>query len=490
MNLDALTKLSERYNVIPLVSESFNASETPLGVYRKLHDESSVFLLESAEQGVWSRFSFIGFNPRGELIEVDGKASWTGPILNFELESDPISALDQLSEYFKSSDDSSLPLQSGLVGHMSWNVVRHLEQLPEQKESGYSIPSVHFMQFREIVVLDHLDSKIYIIHNIFTDDGNLFDSLAEGTKRLREIRKSLKRPSTAEIYDVDFAAEDLAKTSMTKSEFKSMVERAKEHVIAGDVFQVVVSQRFTQDLNASADEVYAVLRALNPSPYMYLLQLSDNHGPYWIVGSSPEALVKINQRKIISHPIAGSRPRGKDPVSDSDMEKELVADTKEQSEHLMLVDLARNDLLRSCEPSTVAVEEFMAVHRYSHIMHLVSTVVGKLREGVTRVSAVTRAFPAGTLSGAPKPRALEIIEDLEPINRGLFGGVVGYFDFQGNADLAIAIRTALIRGNQAFVQAGAGIVLDSDPESEYLETLAKARVIQKAISIANSRDKN
>jgi anthranilate synthase component 1 len=489
MNIEKLEKLATEYNVIPLLSESFNASETPLGIYRKLHSESSVFLLESAEQGVWSRYSFIGFNPRGELIEVDGKAKWTGPKLSFELDSDPIAALEQISEHFKSSEEAELPLQSGLVGHMSWNVVRYLEQLPDSKPTDYSIPSIHFMQFREIVVLDHLDSKIYIIHNIFTEDGGLQDSLKEAQLRIQQISKDLDKPSVAEIYGVDFEAEDAVRISMQKQEFLSMVERAKQHVVAGDVFQVVVSQRFTQALDATADEVYAVLRALNPSPYMYLLQLKDDLGPYWIVGSSPEALVKINQEKIISHPIAGSRPRGKNPAADSEMEKELLADTKEQSEHLMLVDLARNDLLRSCQPSTVSVEEFMAVHRYSHIMHLVSTVIGQLREGVSRVSAVTSAFPAGTLSGAPKPKALEIIEDLEPINRGLFGGVVGYFDFQGNADLAIAIRTALIRNDQAFVQAGAGIVLDSNPESEYLETLAKAKVIQKAISIANSRDK-
>ena len=257
--------------------------------------------------------------------------------------------------------------------------------------------------------------------------------------------------------------------------------------MAGDVFQVVVSQRFTQDLDVQAEEVYAVLRAINPSPYMYLLRLRDEQGDYWIVGSSPEALVRINQETIISHPIAGSRPRGIDPLSDAEMERELLADTKEQSEHLMLVDLARNDLLRTCVPESVRVDEFMSVHRYSHIMHLVSTVIGKISSGVSRVQAVASAFPAGTLSGAPKPKALEIIENLEPNNRGLFGGVVGYFDFQGNADLAIAIRTALIRDGSAYVQAGAGIVLDSDPESEYQETLAKARVIQKAIAIAKSR---
>ena len=490
MDISELMKLADKFNVIPVISESFNASETPLSIYRKMSKENSAFLLESAEQGVWSRYSFVGFNPRGELSELDGTAEWKGPELPFQLSTEPITALEQISEHYKSAQISELPLQSGLVGHMSWNVVRSLERLPKPKNSEYSLPRLHFLQFREIVVLDHLDSKLYVIHNLFTDDGISNDSLDLANSRIERIKENLRKPYLAEIYDVDFEAEDDAEASMQKPEFLSMVNSAKEHVIAGDVFQVVVSQRFVQSLKVSAEEVYAVLRALNPSPYMYLLQLEDNLGTYWIVGSSPEALVRINQETIVSHPIAGSRPRGVTPIQDLELERELLADTKEQSEHLMLVDLARNDLLRSCEPSSVKVDEFMTVHRYSHIMHLVSTVVGKLRKGVSRVSAITSAFPAGTLSGAPKPKALEIIENLEPINRGLFGGVVGYFDFNGNADLAIAIRTALIRDSKAYVQAGAGIVLDSDPESEFKETLAKARVIQKAISIANSRGVN
>ena len=490
MDFDELENLSKTFNVIPVISDSFNASETPLSIYRKMSREDSAFLLESAEQGVWSRFSFVGFNPRGELSEQNGNAVWKGPELPFKLNSDSVAALEQLSEHYKSAHVSELPLQSGLVGHMSWNVVRNLERLSEQKSSDYSIPRLHFLQFREVVVLDHLDSKIYVIHNLFTDDGISSDSLVKANSRISQIKENLRKADASEIYDVDFEAETNAEARMEKSEFIAMVEAAKEHVVAGDVFQVVVSQRFVQDLKVSADQVYAVLRALNPSPYMYLLQLEDDGGIYWIVGSSPEALVRINQDTIISHPIAGSRPRGATPTDDLELERELLADTKEQSEHLMLVDLARNDLLRSCEPTSVKVDEFMTVHRYSHIMHLVSTVVGKLRSGVSRVNAVTSAFPAGTLSGAPKPKALEIIEKLEPINRGLFGGVVGYFDFQGNADLAIAIRTALVRDSKAFVQAGAGIVLDSDPDSEFEETLAKARVIQKAISIANSRAKD
>ena len=487
MDIQKLNEMAKSSNVIPLIKQYFNASETPLGIYRKLIKQKGVFLLESAEQGVWSQYSFIGLNPRGELLEKDGLAVWLGPDLGFELNEKPLEALEQLSEHYKSAPISDLPLLSGLVGHMSWNVVRDLEKLNAQKDSEYRIPRIHFLQFREIVILDHLDSKIYIVHNIFSDDGELEGSLANANKRLTELHRLITTAAEPELYELDFEAEATVTSNMQKPEFSEMVNLAKKHVIAGDVFQVVVSQRFTQELDVAAEEVYAILRAINPSPYMYLLRLEDEAGEYWIVGSSPEALVRINQDTIISHPIAGSRPRGNDPVSDAEMERELLADTKEQSEHLMLVDLARNDLLRTCVPESVRVDEFMSVHRYSHIMHLVSTVIGKIRSGVSRVQAVSSAFPAGTLSGAPKPKALEIIENLEPNNRGLFGGVVGYFDFQGNADLAIAIRTALIRDGSAYVQAGAGIVLDSDPESEYQETLAKARVIQKAIAIAKSR---
>ena len=487
MDIQQLTLMAKSSNVIPLIKQYFNASETPLGIYRKLLRQKGVFLLESAEQGVWSQYSFIGLNPRGELLEKNGAAVWQGPELGFELSDKPLDALEQLSEHYQSAPISSLPLLSGLVGHMSWNVVRDLEKLEPPKDSEYSIPRIHFLQFREIVILDHSDSKIYIVHNIFSEDGKLDVSLEIAHKRLAELHGLITTAADPEMYELDFDAEANVTSNMKKPEFLEMVNIAKRHVVAGDVFQVVVSQRFTQELDVAAEDVYAVLRAINPSPYMYLLRLQDEAGDYWIVGSSPEALVRINQDTIISHPIAGSRPRGLDPVSDAEMERELLADTKEQSEHLMLVDLARNDLLRTCVPESVRVDEFMSVHKYSHIMHLVSTVIGKIRSGVSRVQAVSSAFPAGTLSGAPKPKALEIIENLEPNNRGLFGGVVGYFDFQGNADLAIAIRTALIREGAAYVQAGAGIVLDSDPESEYEETLAKARVIQKAIAIAKSR---
>jgi anthranilate synthase component 1 len=264
------------------------------------------------------------------------------------------------------------------------------------------------------------------------------------------------------------------------------VNKAKEHVVAGDVFQVVISQRFDAEVSASPLDVYRMLRAINPSPYMYLLNFFDDVGPFSVVGSSPEALVRVKSGTAVLHPIAGSRPRGANVEADAAMAEELLGDAKEKAEHLMLVDLARNDLLKVCQASSVNVTEFMTVERYSHIMHLVSTVEGNLRSGVSAVEVVRATFPAGTLSGAPKPRALEIIEQLEPSNRGLFGGVVGYFDFAGNADLAIAIRTAVIRDGVAHIQAGAGIVLDSVPDLENQETVNKASAPLRAIHAANS----
>ena len=304
-------------------------------------------------------------------------------------------------------------------------------------------------------------------------------------ERIDGLIESASRVSSPYLAEVDFHTEGEYESNISKVDFLEMIQRAKEHVVKGDVFQVVLSQQFKANLKASPLDVYRVLRALNPSPYMYLINGSDSHGDFSIVGSSPESLVTVLGDTVTTHPIAGSRPRGKDYEADHANELNLQADRKETAEHLMLVDLARNDLSKVCEPNSVTVTEFMQVHRFSHIMHLVSTVEGKLTSGLSPVQVFKATFPAGTLSGAPKPRALEIIEDLEPTARGIYGGVCGYFDFAGNSDLAISIRTAFIRGNQATVQAGAGIVLDSDPESEYEETKSKARAVLRAIQSAN-----
>jgi anthranilate synthase component 1 len=304
--------------------------------------------------------------------------------------------------------------------------------------------------------------------------------------RLDEMQSRLAQPSEAWLAKVDLGVTPEPVARGTEAEYHRAIERSKRFIRDGDVFQVVISQRFDHHITAPPLDVYRVLRTLNPSPYMYFLSLADADGkPYHIVGSSPEALVKIQGKRVFTHPIAGSRPRGKSPEHDLELAEELLADTKERSEHLMLVDLSRNDLLKVCEPGSVEVTEFMQVERFSHIMHLVSSVEGDLRDNISPIEVFRATFPAGTLSGAPKPRALEIIDELEPAQRGVYGGVVGYFDFAGDVDLAIAIRTATIVGDTAYVQAGAGLVADSDPAAEYEESRNKAAAPLRAVAIAN-----
>jgi anthranilate synthase component 1 len=309
----------------------------------------------------------------------------------------------------------------------------------------------------------------------------------DAQERLEAMQVALAQPSEAWLAEVDLTVAPTPIPRVTPEDFASAIERSKQFIRDGDVFQVVISQRFDHEITADPIDVYRVLRTLNPSPYMYLLSLVDVAGePYSIVGSSPEALVKVQDRRVYMHPIAGSRPRGASPDVDQDLAEELLADAKEQAEHLMLVDLARNDLLKVCTPGTVEVTEFMQVERFSHIMHLVSSVEGDLRPEASSIEVFRATFPAGTLSGAPKPRALEIIDELEPAQRGVYGGVIGYFDFAGDADLAIAIRTATIVGGLARVQAGAGLVADSDPLAEYQESQNKAAAPLRAVAVANA----
>jgi anthranilate synthase component 1 len=396
--------------------------------------------------------------------------------------------LELLQSSFRAAPVENLPpLVSGMVGLMGWDTIHQLEKLGSPKPKEFPMPDLAMAIIRDMVVVDHGDSSLKLVSNIYLDDAQDLEAQYKAAiDRIGQMKSELLGSSLPFVAEVDLEAEPVFDRRSSDAEFKKVIETAKEHVVAGDVFQVVVSQRFDIDTNASALDVYRMLRALNPSPYMYLLNFFDESGDFAVVGSSPEALVRVKSGKAVLHPIAGSRPRGSSIEQDTALATELSADEKERAEHLMLVDLARNDLLKVCEPSTVAVTEFMTIERYSHIMHLVSTVEGQIREGASAVEVVKATFPAGTLSGAPKPRALEIIESLEPVNRGLFGGVVGYFDFAGNADLAIAIRTAVIRSGKAYVQAGAGIVLDSNPESENQETLSKASAPLRAVYAANN----
>ena len=487
LTISEVTSLAREYNVIPVVKKLFASTETPMGVYEKLCGERpNTFLLESAEQGVWGRYSFIGVSSRGQLVSNADKASFIGAqaLPSGVLPSTPLEALETLQQAWRSAP-TEFPLSSGLVGFVSWAAVNLIERLPKAGPRDYEVPLLAFNQFSELVVMDHQRSEVLIVSVIFVDGSDLQQSYANAVSRIENLQAELSKPTPSRLSSPNWPEPSFNKRTK-RDEFLNQIEKAKEHVRAGDVFQVVISQRFDQSVNADALEVYRAMRAINPSPYMYLTRWQDEAGDYAIVGSSPEALVKVSGKKVITHPIAGSRPRSSDTARDIALGTELLADTKEQSEHLMLVDLARNDLLKVCDPSSVGVTEFMQVHRFSHVMHLVSTVEGELMNGLGPVAAMRATFPAGTLSGAPKPRALEIIHSLEPADRGLFGGVVGYFDFAGNSDLAIAIRTALIRDGVARIQAGAGIVLDSVPESEYAETEAKAAVVLRAVAAANA----
>ena len=500
ISLDEAKKLSEKFRVIPLVTTLFSGSETPLSIFEKLAGETTgCFLLESAEQGVWSRYSFIGVSHLGTLIKQASEVRWfesepsetSDVVASLISGNNGLEAIESIQRFFRAAPSQGLPpLVSGMVGFLSWAVVNEIETLPKPKPGSYEIPEMAFSLLRDLVVVDHADSTLKLISNLYLIDGaDIGQEYARSVARIKKLQSDLlstKPPFIAEIdtnLSVDF------ERSTTDQEFIQMVQQAKTRVELGDVFQVVVSQRFEMEVKATALDVYRSLRALNPSPYMYLLNLADSSGVFSVVGSSPEALVKVNQDSAVLHPIAGSRPRGSTSEEDSMLAESLLADHKEQAEHLMLVDLARNDLLKVCVPDSVSVTEFMSVEKYSHIMHLVSTVEGKISNGRSAVDVVRATFPAGTLSGAPKPMALSVIHELEPINRGLFGGVVGYFDFSGNADLAIAIRTVVLRDGKGYVQAGAGIVLDSIPESENQETISKASAPLKAIAIANSMKK-
>ncbi|MFF2390285.1 anthranilate synthase component I [Agromyces sp. NPDC058104] len=483
--------------VVPVVRELFADGETPVGIYRKLaQGRPGTFLLESAEQGgIWSRYSFVGVSSYGVLTEHDDAVVWQDYGLSAERALGeasalpPLAALEALFERWQTEDvPGAPPLTGGLVGFIGWEAVRQIEHLPNRPPAESSMPGQAFSFVAELVVIDHRTGTVQLIASALNDADATSDELwREAQERLDRMQRGLAEPAEAWLAEIDLGRRAEATHRTEEADFLAAVERSKDFIRDGDVFQVVISQRFEHEATAPAIDVYRVLRSLNPSPYMYFVHLDDADGePYWIVGSSPEALVKVQDGRVFTHPIAGSKPRGATPEEDADLESELVADPKEQAEHLMLVDLARNDLAKVCEAGSVEVTEFMRVERFSHIMHLVSSVEGDLVPGANAIEVFRATFPAGTLSGAPKPRALEIIDELEPAQRGLYGGVVGYFGFGGDADLAIAIRTATISGGVARVQAGAGLVADSDPVSEFEESRNKAAAPLRAVAVANA----
>lgn len=481
--------------VVAVMRTLFADSETPMGLYRKLSGGPGSFLLESADQaGKWSRYSFIGAASHGVLTESEGHAQWDslgmtaseafgGPIPENTL--DALEALDL--RWASDALPAIPPFSGGLVGYIGWDAVRELEHLPEPPRSVHPVPRVAMALTKDLVVFDHHSSDVILLALVYSQEPVTEGHYAEAVARLDTLHEALRAPTASTLSTRHEGEASVATPNMTREQFHDMVARAKQYIVDGDVFQVVVGQRFDAEVTASALEVYRVLRSLNPSPYMYLLESRGADGvPFHVVGSSPEALVSVKNNRVYSHPIAGSRPRGDTPERDAQIGKELAADQKEQAEHLMLVDLARNDLSRVCVSGSVEVTEFMEVERFSHIMHLVSSVEGQKRPDASLIDVLRSTFPAGTLSGAPKPRALEIIDELEPDRRGVYGGVVGYFAHRGDADVAIAIRTVWMREGVATVQAGAGIVADSDPESEYQETHHKAAAPLRAVATANA----
>ncbi|WP_309071865.1 anthranilate synthase component I [Arthrobacter sp.] len=498
--LEEFRALARDRRVIPVRLTVLDDAHTPIGIYRKLTDgHPGTFLMESAaEGGVWSRYSFIGVNSRATLTTRGGEACWLGePPAGVPVDGNPVEALRRTVEELQTARFDGLPpFTSGMVGFIGWESVRHWERLTSPPEDDLDLPELAMNLVTDMAIHDNAGGKVTLVANAINYDNStarVDEAWHDAVARCRSMLERLASPSEQPVSVLaDGAADTTALMSRVRERwdrdrYLAAIERGKEAIVDGEVFQVVISRRFELDCDASALDVYRVLRTTNPSPYMYLFSLEDASGrPYSIVGSSPEALVTVNGSEVITHPIAGSRPRGKTAELDRALAEELLADEKERAEHLMLVDLARNDISKVCRPGTVDVTQFMEVERFSHIMHLVSTVVGQLHPDRTAYDVLAATFPAGTLSGAPKPRALRLLDELEPHKRGIYGGVVGYFDFAGDMDMAIAIRSALLRDNRAYVQAGGGIVADSELEAEALETVNKAAAPLRAALLASS----
>jgi anthranilate synthase component 1 len=471
-SLEQVKELAKQGNLIPIYRDILADLETPVSAYLKVARGDYSFLLESVEGGErLARFSFIGTDPYLVLREDGG----CDPLIDVE---------NELSKYTLVALPGLPRFHGGAVGYLAYDGVRHFERLTMPEDDPLGLPEGVFMFNDTLLVFDHLHHKIRVISHVHvqSDVENAYDEAIAKIERLvdrldgeapRKLPKRPGPPSSSEI-----------RSNVEPERYLEMVKTAKEHIAAGDIIQVVLSQRLTRETRAHPMSIYRALRTINPSPYMYYLHLGD----FDVVGASPELLVQVDDGLVQTHPIAGTRPRGIDDTQDRFYEEELRADEKERAEHVMLLDLGRNDIGRVARPGTVKVTQVMDVERYSHVMHLVSHVEGKLRAGMTQMDALRACFPAGTVSGAPKIRAMEIISDLEPDRRGAYAGSVGYFSFSGNLDTAITIRTILMKDGLASVQAGAGIVADSIPEMEYQECFNKARGMLRAIEVADDSE--
>jgi len=486
--------LLESTTVQTIMREISADLETPVSLYLKLRGDGASFLLESVEGGERiARYSFIGVQPRAEYILRDGKVEVkeNGETRTIELNDDPTRFLqNELSRFPAVRVPNAPRFTGGLVGYLGYESVRYFEPVlgSRMKRSASTSPAAPlsagmpdgiYLLADTIVAFDHARRTIFLIANILDGDVEAVNQKLDSVEA--RIRQPLPPSQNIQVKPSKI------KASHTQGTYEDMVRAAKEHIVAGDIFQVVLSQRFTRETNVESFDVYRAVRRLNPSPYMFFFDFGIVDGePLYLVGSSPEMFVRLEDNTASLRPIAGTRPRGADVNADAALAQELLADPKERAEHVMLVDLGRNDLGRVCEYGTVKVSDFFTIEKYSHVMHIVSHVEGKLKPDLTAFDLVRAAFPAGTVSGAPKVRAMEIISDLEPDARGAYAGMVGYFGFDGAMDTCLAIRTMVGRGNSVSVQAGAGIVADSNPATEYQETVNKASAMLRAIDAAES----
>lgn len=483
-DLSQFKRLSTKGNLIPVYREILADMDTPVSAFLKIGGSPS-FLLESVVGGEkWARYSFLGSNPSkviqgwGRKIEIRERGK--KPLV-FDAD-DPVEVLRKERALYRPVVVEGLPrFSGGMVGYLGYDMVRFLEEIPDRNAPGLDLPDMFFILADTMLIFDSLKQKIKIVSNVHLDGKSPVKAYREAVEKIDAITEKLKRAKLKARKPARIRRSNRFLSSFkTKKAFEEAVLRSKEYIAAGDVFQVVLSQRFERKSSVEPLDVYRALRVINPSPYMYFI----NTGDAQIVGSSPEILVRLEDTKVVVRPIAGTRKRGATEAEDKALEEELKQDSKEIAEHIMLVDLGRNDVGRVSEKGSVEVTELMAVERYSHVMHMVSNVEGTLDKGLDAFDVLKACFPAGTVTGAPKVRAMEIIEELEPIRRGPYAGSVGYFSYSGNMDTCITIRTLIIKEGKVYVQAGAGLVADSVPEREYAETMNKAIAMMKAVDMA------
>ncbi|MCB9452022.1 MAG: anthranilate synthase component I [Anaerolineaceae bacterium] len=483
---ETVLRLFEKGDLVPVYRTLLADLETPVSVYLKLAQaDTPSFLLESVEGGEQvGRYSFLGVNPKGVITVKNNSVTRTlhGETTSRPLAAgqDPLHAVKQEFARVKPVQIEGLPrFVGGAVGYIGYDVVRYFERLPETATSDLDVPDAAFLLPDTLVIFDHAKHQLIVLANAH-NTGDPDAAYEEAVRRIEEIVDALRAP-LPEIPAAGEPLNDELRSNMTQERYEDIVRAGKEYIAAGDAFQIVLSQRFTRKTSAPPLAIYRALRVMNPSPYMFFLNFGAE---FSLIGASPEMMVRLEDGVATVRPIAGTRPRGKDETEDNHLVEELLADPKERAEHVMLVDLGRNDLGRVCDYGTVRVPNMMYVERYSHVMHIVSQVEGKLRKGMDAFDLLRATFPAGTLSGAPKVRAMEIIEELEGTRRATYGGAVGYFSFDGSMDTCITIRALLMQGDTVHIQVGAGIVADSDPTREYEETINKARGVAVAVQYA------